>query len=238
LEDHTRFLFVAPVGVTVAIKEGVLPGSIVNEELLRVTPVAFTKGGTYTVIRHVATFPPFAVVAVIVVVPAATAVTRPELFTVAIGPVEGVQFTVVLVAFEGYMVGTNVIVSAGPLAGLAKNTDLRSSPIPVTGTAATIVTRQEAVKLPSVVVAVIMLVPAEMDDTLPFGATDAFVGAEDDQVNALFVAFVGKTVATKVTPLPGPVAMVAAVSFNVIPVTGIKAATETTQVAVFPPSAV
>ena len=47
----------APAGATVAVKEGVSPGSIVNEELFRVTPVTFTKGGTYTVIAHVAVYP-------------------------------------------------------------------------------------------------------------------------------------------------------------------------------------
>lgn len=233
MEDHTRFLFVALVGATVAIKEGVLPGSIVNDELLRVTPVTFTKGGTYTVIRHVATFAPSAVVAVIVVVPAATAVTRPvEIFTVAVAGVDVVQFIVVLLAFAGYIVGTNVIVPA-----VGKNTDLLSSPIPVTDTAATTVTIQEAVKFPSVVVAVIVAEPAVTPVTLPFVATVAFTEF-DDQTNALFVAFVGKTVATKVTPLLGPVAMVAVVRFNVTPVTGIKADTVTTQEAVFPPSAV
>jgi hypothetical protein len=225
-------LFVALIGATVAIKEGVLPGSIVNEELLRLTPVTFTKGATYTVIRHVATFAPSAVVAVIVVVPAATAVTRPELFTVAIGPDVGVQFTVVLVAFAGYIVGTNVIVPA-----VGKNTDLLSSPIPVTETAATTVTTQEAVKFPFVVVAVIVAEPVVTPVTLPFVATVAFAEF-DDQTNALFVAFVGKTVATKVTPLLGPVAMVAVVLLNVTPVTGIKADTVTTQEAVFAPSAV
>jgi len=216
----------------VAIKEGVLPGSIVNEELLRVTPVAFTKGGTYTVIRHVATFAPSAVVAVIVVVPAATAVTRPELFTVALAGVDEVQFTVVLVAFAGYIVGSNVIVLE-----VAKNADLLSRLIPVTATAATTDTTQEAVKLPSVVVAVIVAEPAVTPVTLPFGATVAFAEF-DDQVNALFVAFMGRTLAINVIKLPTPVATVAVVLFNVTPVTGINAATVTTQEAILPPSAV
>ena len=227
----------APAGVTVAVKVkvGVAAGSIVNEELFRVTPVTFTKGGSYTVMTHVATFPPSAVVAVIVVVPAATAVTRPvAIFTVAFPGVEEVQVIPVYVAFAGYIVGINVI---GPSV-VAKNADLRSSPIPVTGTAVTTVTRQEAVNSPSVVVTVIVLVPAATPVTLPFEATVAIPGVDDDQVTALFMAFVGRTVATSVTPFPAPVAILAVVLFNVTPVTPMKADTVTTQIAVLPPSAV
>jgi len=233
LEDHVRFLFVAPAGVTVAVKEGVPAGSIVNEEMFRLTPVTFTKGGTYTVMAHVATFPPSAVVAVIVVVPAATAVTRPVLSTVAFAGVEEVQFTVVFVALKGYMVGINVIVPP-----VAKKADLLSSPMPVTATAFTTVTTQEAVKLPFVVVTVIVLIPAATPVTLPFEATVAIPGVDDDQVTALFMAFVGRTVATSVTPFPAPVAILAVVLFNVTPVTPMKADTVTTQIAVLPPSAV
>lgn len=225
----------APAGVTVAVKEGVPAGSIVNEELFRLTPVTFTKGGTYTVMAHVATFPPSAVVAVIVfgMVPAATAVTRPVLSTVAFAGVEEVQFTVVFVALKGYMVGINVIVPP-----VAKKADLLSSPMPVTATAFTTVTTQEAVKLPFVVVTVIVLIPAATPVTLPFEATVAIPGVDDDQVTALFMAFVGRTVATSVTPFPAPVAILAVVLFNVTPVTPMKADTVTTQIAVLPPSAV
>ena len=68
---------------------------------------------------------------------------------------------------------------------------------PVTGTKAPeyTVTAQVAVKDPSVVVTTIFVVPAETAVTRPLELTVAMDPVEDDQVTAVFVAFVGCTLA-------------------------------------------
>jgi hypothetical protein len=228
-----RFLFVAFKGVILAIRDDVAPGSIVNEELFRITPVTLIKGGVYTVITHSAVYPPSTLVARMVVEPAATAVTSPELFTSAFPGIVEVQIIFLFVAFAGYIVGINEIIP-----GLAKKNELLSKTIADTATAGVTVTRQEAMKFPSVVLAVILAEPATPPITLPFEATDAIAIFDDDHVNSLFVAFVGITFALNVIPFSAPGAMVVAFSFNVIPVTCIIAIIFIKHVAVLLPSAV
>jgi hypothetical protein len=63
-----------------------------------------------TVTLQIAVFPPSAVVAVIVVLPAAIAVTNPLLFTVATAALLEVQLTFLFVAFEGLTVAVSCVV--------------------------------------------------------------------------------------------------------------------------------
>ena len=74
-----------------------------------VTPVTATVD-VLTVTLLVAVFPPSTVVAVIVVVPAAIAVTNPLLFTVATAALLEVQLTFLFVAFEGLTVAVSCVV--------------------------------------------------------------------------------------------------------------------------------
>lgn len=78
-EDQDTDLFEADVGATVAVSCFVRPFIIVAVVGVTDTPLA----GVVTVTAHVAFLPPSVVVAVIVAVPLAFAVTRPEELTVA-----------------------------------------------------------------------------------------------------------------------------------------------------------
>lgn len=78
-EDQDTDLFEADEGATVAVSCCVWPFIIVAVVGATETPLA----GVVTVTAHVAFLPPSVVVAVIVAVPLAFAVTRPEEFTVA-----------------------------------------------------------------------------------------------------------------------------------------------------------
>jgi hypothetical protein len=75
--------------------------------------------------------------------------------------------------------------------------DVGDTLTPVTGTKAPeyTVTAHVAVKDPSVVVTTIFVVPAATAVTRPLELTVALAGTEDDQVTAVFVAFVGDRVA-------------------------------------------
>ena len=78
-EDHDTDLLEADEGATVAVSCCVWPFIIVAVVGATETPLA----GVVTVTAHVAFLPPSVVVAVIVAVPLAFAVTRPEELTVA-----------------------------------------------------------------------------------------------------------------------------------------------------------
>ena len=73
---HVTFLFVALLGVTVAVRVSLFPTSIVVDVLFRFTPVTATIG-VFTVTVQLAVLLPSAVFTVIVAVPAAFPVTTP-----------------------------------------------------------------------------------------------------------------------------------------------------------------
>jgi len=79
----------------------------------------------------------------------------------------------------------------------SKVIDVGVTETPVTDTKAPeyTVTAQVAVKEPSVVVTTIFVVPVATAVTRPLELTVALAGTEDDQVTAVFVAFVGDRVA-------------------------------------------
>lgn len=105
---HVTLLLLALEGVTVAVRVDVWPADVKEREvLLRLMPVAWI--GMFTVTLQVALLlEPSAVVAVIVAVPLATAVTTPELDTVATAVLLLVHVTFVLVALDGVTVAVRV----------------------------------------------------------------------------------------------------------------------------------
>jgi hypothetical protein len=99
---HVTALLEAFVGETVATNVCVPPFEILRVDLFNVTPVTATV--TLTVI--VARLLPSCVVTVIVALPVATAVIRPEELTVATPFAEEVHDTVLLLAVVGATVAT------------------------------------------------------------------------------------------------------------------------------------
>jgi hypothetical protein len=107
LDDHVTDLLVALEGVTVAISVSVFPSVKVNDVLFRLTPVTEITF-SLTVTEQVAFLPPSFVVTVIVAVPAALAVTKPEEDTVTTVVLLEDQVTDLFVAFDGETVATKV----------------------------------------------------------------------------------------------------------------------------------
>jgi len=99
LLDQVRLWLVAFAGTTVVVSETVWPRPIVAVEMLKLTPVTETT----TVTAQVAVLPPSTVVTVMIAVPAATALTRPELETVATLALLADQVTARFVALTGKM---------------------------------------------------------------------------------------------------------------------------------------
>lgn len=104
LDDQVTDLFVAFEGETVAVRVYVDPSVKVKDVLSKDTPVT----GTTTVTAQVAVFAPSLVITVIVVDPAAFAVTRPEEDTVATAVLLDDQVTDLSVALEGETVAVSV----------------------------------------------------------------------------------------------------------------------------------
>jgi hypothetical protein len=104
---HVTLLLVALLGETVADNCRVWPLLVnVADDWLRVMPVAGT--GMFTVTVQVAVLlEPSAVVAVMVALPLATAITKPVLLTVATAELLLLQVTLLLVALLGVMVADN-----------------------------------------------------------------------------------------------------------------------------------
>ena len=213
---QVTFLFVALDGVMVAVNVSVAPTNRLVEVLLRLTPVT----GTVTVTAQVAVLLPSAVVTVIVAVPDATAVTFPEVETVATLVLLLLQVTFLFVALLGATVAVSVSVAFG-----ANVSVVLFRLTPVTGTVT--VTEHVAVLLPSAVVTVIVAVPAAMAVTKPDVETVATDVLLLFQVTFLFVALEGETVAVSVSVALG--ARVREVLFKLTPVTGMF--TVTAQVA-------
>ena len=187
----------------------------------------------FTVTEQVAVLPPSVVVTVIVAVPAFFAVTTPEVETAATVVLFDDQLTVLSEAFVGLTVAVSAWVSPS-----VKVSKVLSSITLVTCTiGAFTVTVQVAVLPASVVVTVIVAVPAFFAVTTPSEDTVATVMLFDDQVTDLLEAFDGFTVA--VSAWVSPSVRVRDVLSSVTPVTGMTGAlTVTVQVAVLPPSVV
>ena len=192
-------LFVAFTGVTVAIKLYVAPTASSSVSAVKLTAVTLTTGAMVLVNVQVAVLLPSAVVAVIIAVPAFTAVTFPVLSTVAIALLEVVQFTALFVAFDGATVADKLYV---PPTNNAFIVEVKLTDVTLTTGASATVTVQVAVLLPSAVVAVIIAVPALIAVTFPVLSTAAIALSEVVQVTALFVAFAGAIVADKVSVAP------------------------------------
>ena len=202
LEDtQVKVLSVVSAGVTEAVKVSLLPLMRERLFLLRLTPDA----RTLTVISQVAVFP-FAVVTVMVTVPAPIAVTVP-FKTVATLSLDDVQVKVLSVVSSGAMVAVNV-----SLPPLIKE---RLFLFRLTPDARTLTVTSQVAVFPFAVVTVIVAVPAPIAVTFPF-ATVATLVLEDAQVKVLSVASAGATIAVKVS-LP-PLMRDSVVLFSVTPV--------------------
>jgi hypothetical protein len=127
-ELQVTLLLVALVGATVAVNVVVEPTFTLAVVGDTATPVT----GTFvvlTVIADVAVNPPLTVVTVIVALPAATLVTTPAVFTVAMAVLLLDQVTLLLVALVGATVAVNVVVEPTFTLAVVGNTAT-----PVTGT--------------------------------------------------------------------------------------------------------
>lgn len=182
------------------------------EVLFKLTPVTDIVCAL-TVTEQVAFLPPSLVVTVIVAVPAALAVTKPEEETVATDVLFEDHTTDLSVALLGVTVATSVWVSPTVI---VIDDSLSSTPVTETVGAET-VTTQAAFLPPSLVVAVIVAVPADLAVTKPEEETVATEVLLDDQVTDLFVALEGVTVAVSVWV--SPTVMDRDVSLRVTPVT-------------------
>jgi hypothetical protein len=159
---------VALDGLTVAMRVCLSPSVMVMLLLSSVTPVTETTFAL-TVTVQVALYPPSFVVTVMVVVPAVTAVILPVLETVATEELLEVQVTDWSVASEGETVALSECVSPSVMERfvsliLTLVTDIFF---------ATTVTVHVAVLLPSSVLTVIVVVPAETAVTTPLLLTVA-----------------------------------------------------------------
>ena len=136
---------------------------------------------------------PSTVVTVIVAVPAFLAVTTPEVETVATVVLLDDQVTLLFVALDGDTVAVSVCVWPSVSVRLVW---FRLTP--VTGTVGALtVTEQVAVLPPSVVVTVMVVVPALFAVTMPDEETVATDVLLEDHVTLLSVALEGVTVAVK-----------------------------------------
>jgi len=150
LDCHVTLRFVAFAGVAVAVSCSVSPFTISRVETPAiVTPVT----GTVTLTVTLALRLPSAVLTVMVVVPPALAVTSPLAFTVATAVLLEVHVTLRFVAFVGATVADNCRVC--PIVKL--RVEAPAIVTPVTGTVTLTVTL--ALRLPSAVLTVIVVVP-------------------------------------------------------------------------------
>jgi len=108
-EFQLMFLLVEFEGETVAVSCSVPFAEMLAVPGLKLMPVTLT--GALTDMIFEAVILPLSDVAVIVALPAATAVTSPVPFTVATELLSELQVTVLLVAFEGEIVAVNCCVA-------------------------------------------------------------------------------------------------------------------------------
>jgi hypothetical protein len=208
--DQVTDLSVVLDGVTVATRVSVPPIANLLVLLLRLIPVAWTN----IVTEQAAVLAPSAVVAVIAAFPAEMPLTFPAASTVATLGVSLAHETFRLVALLGEIVGTRVSLAPTAIRVLAL-----FSVTPVTGTTMVpTVTAQEADLPPSIVVAVMVAVPAATGVTTPpeTAATAALLLA---QVTPALDAVAGATVAVRLAVAP-PTRRFNVVGYTLTPVTG------------------
>ena len=183
---HVTVLSVALLGLTVAVSVSVAPGVRVSEILFKRSPVTATVALETVTVQVADLFPAFAV---IVAVPAATAVTLPPL-SVATFVLLLLHVTVLSVALLGLTVAVSVA-----FAPVVRERLVLFKLIPVTATVALeTVTVQVADLFPAF--AVIVAVPAPTAVTLPPLTVATFVLLLL-HVTVLSVALLGLTVAVK-----------------------------------------
>jgi hypothetical protein len=229
---HETFLFIAFVGIIVAVRASVFPGVIVAVFGETTTPV--TGIAEVTVTTQTLPYPPSAVTATIGAIPYEMPVTTPVELTVATDVLLLIHVTFLFVAFVGNTVAVRAIVF--PAAIVA---ELGVTEMPVTGTTVgdTVTTQVSAVPLFSpTTVAVIPAVPAETPVTTPVKKADELTVATDEllllHVTLLIVAFAGDTVTVKVCVFPGD----SATGFGEIVTLVIGTDTVTEAVSEIPPS--
>jgi hypothetical protein len=150
--------------------------------------------------EHDAVWLPICVATVMVAMPGAMPVTRPELLTVAMALSLLVQVTLLSVAFEGRTVAVSW---TEPFTAIDDGTGW--SMLTLVGRASVTVTAHVAVLLPSAVVAVIVAVPFDTALTVtesPVPLTVAMALSLLVHVTFLFVAFDGWIVAVSVSLSP------------------------------------
>ena len=167
-------------------------------------------GTVITVTTHSAVFVPSFVVAVIVAVPAETAVTTPSVSTVATDSLLLFHTTFWLVALAGVMVAISVSVSR-----TASSNVLLFNVIPVIGTIT--VTIAVVVLPPSIVLTVMVAVPTDTALTTPCALTVATAVLLLSHVTFQLVAFSGNTAAMRRSV--SPTVSVNVLLFNLTPVT-------------------
>ena len=203
-------MVVAPSGRNMTVNSKVAP-SLTSFEAGSIAISFKTISFAVTVTGQVAVLSP--ALAVIVAVPALTAVTLPLPSTVATLLSEDVHVTFLSVALSGATVALSFWLSPSTML-----ISVLSMVMPVTGTVlAATVTEHVAVLDPSEEVTVIVAEPAFTAVTLPLPSTVATVASEDFQLIALLVALFGATVAVKVSDPPST--RLNDVLFNVTPVT-------------------
>ena len=175
---------------------GLLPAVSARLEADRVTPVTGTET-TATVTAQLAVMPPSAVVALIVALPAAIAVTMPPAVTVATVGVSLLHVTRLSVAPAGLTDAH----TAPALPPTVRERLVGDTVTPETGIAWT-VTAQVAVLLPSTELTVTVAVPFFNGVTVPAASPEATVGSEETHVTAFFVAFEGLITAERVDDEP------------------------------------
>ena len=196
-DDQVTDLLEAFDGFTVAVSAWVSPSVKVSKVLSSITLVTRTIGA-FTVPVQVAVLPPSVVVTVITAVPAFRAVTTPVEETDATFKLFEDQVRDGSVASDGLTVAVSVSVSPS-----VRVSEVLSSVTPVTDmNDGFTVTVHVADLLPSVVVTVIVAVPAFFAYTLPLDDTVATSGLSDDQRTFLNVASDGLTVAVRVSVSP------------------------------------
>ena len=214
---------VALEGVTVGTKVSLLPttnGSVVLFKLTSVTLTVAGGVGAVTVTAQVAVLPPSVVVTVIVAEPAATAVTLPLASTVATEVLSLDQETVLSVASVGLTVATRVVVPSTSSAKVVLSNETLVTAT-VDGAGAVTVTVQVAVLLPSLVVTVIVVVPAATAVTVP-SLTIATFASLADQLTVLSVALEGVTVAVSLAVPPASRAKMFLSSVTPVTATGVS----------------
>ena len=187
---HVTSLFVAPSGLTVAVRVALFPAFSSRLFLSSVTLSTATSAFATVTVQVAVLSPAFAVM---VAVPSAFAVTVPP-STVAISGLSLVHVTVLSVALSGFTVAVRVAV----FPAFSSRVVWFSSTL-CTGTVAgcpLTVTLQLAL-LPSAV-AVMVAVPAALAVTLPLLSTSTISGLSLFQVTVLLVASSGFTVAVRV----------------------------------------